>query len=528
MASLAAWKGELRVGPKTYLPCLAGGLVFSLLSFLDPRFCLGTLVCFLPLPLHLLRMKLREAELRNQLSASANKFLIYLALSLRLSPNFERAVTLAVEHSDEELSRELAPYLRKAILGRTTFEKALREFSKKWGLKRFERAVELMRCSVEAGEERKKMLEEVIDRVLEETKAELLSFSTWLYTPSLILYSIGILLPLALLPALPVLSALGLSLGTAGVIGFLGASLLLTHLLAQFLLSKHPLPPKEEPLPAEHRLLPLCLTLGFPCIWLRGETLVWFLLWNPTLFLSLFLWLASRKSFRRREEALEMEKELPDLLRRIGTGMLRGKPVEEMLGNLSGGELSRILRRGSTNLRLGNMGLYWSLFDPTKGVLAEICSERVRENLHLAVSVAERSTLEAGQALVKLSEHLRDLEKVEAEGKRLLSGITASMRSLSLLFGPAILSVTSRMLFLLQRGGSGLLAFSLNPSLLLLALGIYCLGLVWVCSVFCCRLENGRNQAIEHHLLAQALPASLLVFTIFSLFGKQLVNTLLA
>jgi hypothetical protein len=497
------------------------------LSLLDARFCLLPLFCLSLLALRALKRTLEEKRRKNTLRFETGRFLLSLALSLRLSPNFERALHFALENSNENLRREMAPHLSKAALGRTSYQRALSEFARKWGLEELLKPLALLMSSLEMHpSEREQALDAVVDDLLEWEREQLLSFSSWLHLPLLTLYSTGILLPMALLPELPVVSAFGLEISTVALLAFLGASLALTYLLGQFLLAKSPLPREPEsapPLPRFVFLLPLAG--GLPSIWLTGEAAVWFLLWVPTSLFCFLLWYPSRGAAEGRMQALRMEEELPGVLKQLGSGMARGEPAEEMLGKLRGGGLSELLRRGEVNVRLGNLDLYWSLFDPRRGVLGGLPSGRIRETLSLAISVARRSTTEAGRTLVKFSDHLRQLRRVEIEGKRLLSATLSSMRSLSLFFGPAILAVTARMLLLLQMKAAGLLSLSLNASLLLLALGVYCLGLSWILSSLCHRLEGG-DSLMERPMLAKALPLSLALFTVFSLFGRQLVESM--
>jgi hypothetical protein len=506
---------------------LAAGFSSLPLSLLDARFCLLPLLCLSLLALRAFRRALEGIRRKNALRFRTRRFLLHLALSLRLSPNFEKALHFALENSDEILRREMGPHLSKAALGRMSYQQALSGFARKWGLEELSKPLALLMSSVEMQpSEREQALDGVVDGLLEWEREEFLSFSSWLHLPLLTLYSTGILLPMALLPALPVLSAFGLGIGTAALLAFLGVSLALTYLFSLFLLARDPLPSGPEPAPPLPKYaLPVLLAGGVPSLWLIGETRIWFLLWIPTSLLCVLLWRSSKDAAGRRVQALKMEEELPEVLKQLGGGMVRGEPAEEMLGKLRGGELSELLRRGEANIRLGNLDLYWSLFDPRRGVLRELPSERIRETLALAISVARRSTAEAGRALIKLSDHLRQLRRVEGEGRRLLGATLSSMRSLSLFFGPAILAITARMLLLLQMKGTGLLSLSLDAPLLLLSLGVYCLGLSWILSTLCHRLEGG-DSLTERSVLARALPLSLALFTVFSLFGRQLVESM--
>ena len=503
------------------------GLSFPL-SLLHAKLWMLPLFSLFLLILYAFQQASKKVKSRNEIRTQSHRFLFHLALSLRISPNFEEAVRFAFENSGETLRREIGVYIFRATLGQTSYEHALEEFARKWDLELFTRLLPILRSSIEMRpHEREQTLDEAVRQILEYEREGLFSFCSWLHHPLLILYSVGILLPVALLPSLPVLSAFGLNLGTAGLLSFLLFSLILTHLASQYLIAKSPLFHQLEdakPVTSHVLLSPLA---GLPFLWLGGgELKIWMLLWVPTLFLCFFLWTACQEEVRRRRESLQMEEELPAVLRQVGGSMIKGQSAEEALLKLRGGKLSELLRKGSLNVLLGNLDLHSSLFDPRKGVLREIQSNEIKEALTLAFSVVRRSTSESGRTLIKLSDHLTELRRVKGEGQRLLSTTVSSMRSLSLFFGPAILAITARMFLLLQIKGSVFLSVSLNPSVLLLILGTYCLGMCWILLTLCHRVGGG-DRNTERYLLAQALPLSLAVFTVFSLFGYQLIESLL-
>jgi hypothetical protein len=504
---------------------LAWMLCFSSpLLLLDTRLCLFPLAGFIFLLTQTLQQKLIHIRYCNKIRAESQAFLLHLALFLRISPNFERAVWFATESSDEILRRELKPYLLKAYLGRTRYELALLEFARKWKLEQCSRILTLMRGSIEVDQtERERMLDEIMDDLLDQEREELFAFCSWLYTPLLVLYSMGILLPIALLPALPVLSAFGLSLGTIGFLSFLMISLILTYVTSQYLLAKSPFVSSEK-----LKLPPttfFSLLGALPSLILNGELRIWLLLWIPTALFCLFLWNSCRTEAERREESLKIEEELPAILRQVGNGMMKGLPAEEVLKRLEGGELAKLLRQAALNVMFRNVDVYSSLFDSETGVLRKT-SCTTKETLSLAFSISKKSTVESGRTLIRLSNHLNSLRKVKREGKRLLKATLSSMYSLSFFFGPAILAITARMLFLLQSRGTDFLALPLDSSLVLLSLGVYCLGLCWVLSSLYYNLE-GEDVFLARYQLAQALPLSLLVYTVFSLFGYQLIRSLL-
>jgi len=498
----------------------------SFSPLLDIRLSIFPLLVIVFLALYAFRQKVEKVKYRNRVRVESNKFLFYLILSLRVSPNFEEAIRFAFENSDRSLQREISPFLFKATLGLTSYEKALQEFAKKWNLETFARVLPTIGSSVEMRfPEREQTLNEVTQQLLEQEREEFFSFCSWLHSPLLILYSVCILLPIALLPALPVLSAFGFNLGTWGLLGFLVAALLLTYFASQYLLAQslffHKFAPSRPPV--SHILLSLIGILPFP--WLTGELKIWIPLWISVLIFSFLLWDSSRRGAQERKKSLQMEEELPMVLKQVGGNLIKGQSAEEALRKVRGGELSEILQKGSLNVMLGNLNLYSSLFDSREGVLRQIRSNEIKEALKLALSIAKKSSDESGRTLIKLSEHLANLQRVRREGQHLLSNIVSSMRSLSLFFGPAILAITARMLLLLQMKGTLLLSLSFDPSLLLLLLGIYCLGVCWILLTLCHRIGGG-DEETERYLLAQALPLSLAVFTIFSLFGYQLVQNL--
>ncbi|NYZ78042.1 type II secretion system F family protein, partial [Candidatus Micrarchaeota archaeon] len=133
----------------------------------------------------------------------------YLAMSLRLSPNLERAVAFAAEHGRGKIAEDLKKIVWDVQIGRfLSVEEALDDLAYRWGgyNEDFKHALMLIRASVlePSKVEREEMLEKATADVLEGTREKMDLYARKLHQPTVYLYYFGILLPLLLAIILPI------------------------------------------------------------------------------------------------------------------------------------------------------------------------------------------------------------------------------------------------------------------------------------------------------------------------------------
>ncbi|MEM2508783.1 MAG: hypothetical protein QW673_01105, partial [Candidatus Thermoplasmatota archaeon] len=148
----------------------------------------------------------------------------YLVMYLKLVPNLERAFYFAAKESNTSLAKDLRKIIWDLeIRIHKSIDDAITYFSNLWGewSEYFKRAIHLIRNSVKEKEENRiSTLDRSLDIVLEGTRDLMIDFSNKLHQPTLIIYSLGFMLPLATVAMLPAVSVIGLKFSIFHIIIF--------------------------------------------------------------------------------------------------------------------------------------------------------------------------------------------------------------------------------------------------------------------------------------------------------------------
>ena len=193
---------------------IAAAMVFLLRGSVNMNilFIFAGIIALLPIILSFLYLKLpfTLAENEKKLALAYTPEIVnYLVMSMRLTPNLEKAVDFAASHGRGKIAEDLKTVLWRTQLG-TYFsvEEGLDELAYRWGpySDEFKHALMLIRSSVmEADSARRgEMLEKAAADVLEGSKEKMDIYARQLSQPTVYLYYFGILLPLLLAIVLPI------------------------------------------------------------------------------------------------------------------------------------------------------------------------------------------------------------------------------------------------------------------------------------------------------------------------------------
>ncbi|MFH0836256.1 MAG: hypothetical protein V1834_03775, partial [Candidatus Micrarchaeota archaeon] len=133
----------------------------------------------------------------------------YLVMSMRLTPNLEKAVQFAANHGQGKVSEDLKKIVWDVQIGRyLSIEEGLDDLAYKWGSynEDFKHALMLIRASVleKDYQRRESLLQKASDDVLEGAREKMDLYARRLHQPTVYLYYFGILLPLLLAIILPI------------------------------------------------------------------------------------------------------------------------------------------------------------------------------------------------------------------------------------------------------------------------------------------------------------------------------------
>ncbi len=472
----------------------------------------------------------------------------YLAVALKINPNLEKAAFFSLE-GVRSAPGAFSGEVWRAILGEyATVGEALSSFARRCGAKErvFKRSLDLLKSSVsERGEDaREEILDRAMDTVFEGVQKRMESFVAELRMPTMMIYGIGVLLPLILLAVLPVLSSTGLKFGgfELGLIycAFIPSAL---YFLKRQVLSGRPagFDPPRVPFEGDLKrsvgiatasaVLPPSVAFSLD---LPGSLTSMCILWGLSSFITLYCYFSSEKAADIREMNGKLEEEFPDALTQMGNQLKSRLPPEKVFSKtatiMEGSEVSKILEKTAMNLRTGNMTVEEALFDPRIGSLQDVHVERIGHTFRLMTDLLDRSTRAAGEAVLQISDHLERTAKMEERIRRSLGNTVSSMRSVVLFFAPLVASVTVQVQNLLSEKTTDLAYFGggvdIETSTFLTVLGLYIVVLTSILTSYTVEIEHGDDAVMKKVLLARTLPVSMTVFTFGLVVGRQILMIL--
>ncbi|MFH1587762.1 MAG: hypothetical protein ABIA76_00295 [Candidatus Diapherotrites archaeon] len=178
----------------------------------------------------------------------------YLVMSMKLVPNLEKAIEFSADHGKGKIAEDFRKLIWDVQIGvHKSLSEGLDKLAYRWGKfsSEFKQALMRVRASVIENTEAKRyaLLDKTMSEVLSSVKEKMENYARGLSQPSIMLFYLGVLLPLILIIILPVGSSFsGAPIAHPIVLGFLYIFLIPggTFLLARSLIYKKP-PVHESP-----------------------------------------------------------------------------------------------------------------------------------------------------------------------------------------------------------------------------------------------------------------------------------------
>ncbi|WP_406662680.1 hypothetical protein V7O66_14005 [Methanolobus sp. ZRKC3] len=409
--------------------------------------------------------------------------LSYIVMSMKLVPNMEVAIHFAAENSNRPLAKDLRKMLWNLHMREYRgMDEAILEFANLWGKSSeyFKRSLHLIKSSTSEPDEAQRIitLNRALDIVLESTKKLMDNFAAKLKNPTYILYSLFILIPLALVALMPAVTVVGIRFGIGTLVVIYDIILpLLTFAYAEYILMQRPATFVPQAIPDEHpqlsnmkmkkkMIVATSMILGTAIslsgyFWVaRGNpgniistvtlggifppTLI--VIWGIVFAISFYLNAVYTPYKKIRDDIKKMEAEFSDALFVLGRRISEGRATEEAFMHaartMDGSEIGKAFERISLNLISVRADIFAAIFDDDYGAFKDIYSDRIRTTMMLFVESAHKSHEAAGVAIVKLADHLKELQDVEENIKQSLYDMTSTMRSTAAIFAPLIAGVT--------------------------------------------------------------------------------------
>ena len=512
--------------------------------------------------------------------------LSYIVMYLKLIPNLENALRFAARESKTSLAKDLRKLMWDLeVRIHKSIDDAITYFANLWGKwsDYLKRAMHLVRSAIhERSEgERNVTLDRSLDVVLEGTKSTMVEFANKLHQPTLVIYSIGVMIPLALVAMLPAAATVGLKLSIFQIFFFYDIILpILLFLYIRKVLLARPATFNPPVVPSDHPSLqrinkkanlissiiigiiiaiPGIAFMLLPLLPLKGGILEFFvkpadegginayfpvtlfILWGIAAAVSLYCLKTYTPYKKIRDDIREMEKEFSDSLYVLGKRIMEGKPAEEAFHyaseTLEGSKMGDVFKQTSFNLLSMRMNTGDALFNKKFGSLKHVYSDRIRAIMRLFVEGVKKSYVAAGIAIVKIADHLKQLQDVEKSIRNALGVLTSTLRSTATLFAPMIAGVTLGITKLISNVlatidwkliddetanslfGVKFSIINVPPEIFVLVIGIYIIQLVFLLTRFANGIDEGDDKIQYMYSLGKALPTAIAFFSIVTIFS---------
>lgn len=539
--------------------------------------------------------KLYAKYLKIHSLGDAPEVLSYIVMNMKLVSNIERSIKFAAENSNRPLAKDLRKLMWDMHFRvHSSIDDAITNFASEWGewSTHFKRAIHLIRSSLGEPDEAQRIitLNRALDVVLEGTKNIMDEFASKLHAPTTVLYSIGVMIPLALVAMLPAASVIGYRINTFELALIYNLLLpVITFIYAYSILLKRPAAFTPPQIPASHESLPsqkqryttaaisitvgtvialpgfLYLALSIPEI--KSQLIAWnasiialtqlnsFLpatlpiIWGIAAAISIYCIGIYLPYKQIRDRIRKMEGEFSDALYILGKRISEGKSAEEAFAytseTMEGSEIAAIFSSIAYNFAAMRTTMKEALFDEEFGALKEVYSDRILATMKLFIESVQKSNEAAGIALVKLADHLKELQAVEEKIKRALYTMTSMMRTTAVIFAPLIGGVTLALAQVVAKLLASIVQempslpseskkflpmvpkfteMSIAPEHFVLIIGIYLVLLTFILIRFIAGIEHGDDKAQFMFDLGIAMPIAILVFSIFTISSRILFS----
>jgi hypothetical protein len=525
--------------------------------------------------------------------------LSYLVMYLKLVPNLENSVKFAASESSTSLARDLRKMLwDMEIRVYHGIDDALTSFADYWGAwsDHFKRSLHLIRSSVHEPEEAQRIitLNRALDVGLDGTRELMNQFASKLHQPTMVIYSIGIMIPLSIIAMLPAAGLIGMKITIFQVffVYDIILPLIILFYTRKILLSRPatfnpPMIPSDHPDLVKidkHRRLVISLIVGFlialPGIFFMVVPIVMptsssnaflhfiadpgglnsyfpvtlFLIWGVAAAVTLYSVSVYRPYKKIRDAIKQIEKEFSDALYILGKRIADEKSPEESFmytaNTMRGAKISEVFSQTGYNLTAMHTNIRDALFSPEYGSLEYVYSDRIKAIMRLFVEGVQKSQKAVSISIIRIADHLKELQEVENKIKDTLYSLTSTLRSTAAVFAPLIAGVTLAITKLISNvlnsmsgkipteaieGGSSTVfsgiteTFTLEnvrPEYFTLVVGIYIIELVFLLTRFTNGIDEGDDKAEYMYSLGRVMPTAIIVLTFTIIIGQMLFSSI--
>jgi len=440
-------------------------------------------------------------SMRIQASSQVVLAILYMVVSMRISPNVEGALKFTSSNISGVLAWDIRKLLWDIQMGRYySANEAMMDYINKWKPENeeFSEALRLiMESQKQVPEKAEKTLDEALRVVLDGTRDRMKHYAQELQMPVTVIHMMGIVLPI-LGSVMAPMAAVFMADSVSPIHFIVGYNIVLPLLLIWFInnilskrpvtfskvdVSKHPnLPPKGTFMlkTGNSRIvlpvLPIALIIGL-LIALPG--ILYFIehpeylivpqkvengvisnerIEDPDPFfsllmsilpilgtavgLSIFFIMSNYQRLRVEDSVYKMESEFELALFQLGNRISGGTPleiaIEKANDDVKDLEISRMFGIILRNMRNFNMTFERALMDPQSGALRFYPSRLIQNVMRTITDTAKKGVQFASQSMLTVSRYLKNVRETQEYMRGLLSETTSSMQFQAYAMAPLV------------------------------------------------------------------------------------------
>jgi hypothetical protein len=279
-----------------------------------------------------------------------------------------------------------------------------------------------------------------------------------------------------------------------------------------------------------------------------------FFIWGTAVAITLYCHSVFHPYKKIRDEIKQMEKEFSDALYILGKRISEEKSPEESFSyaaqTMEGARIAEVFRQTSYNLIAIHTNLHDALFSDEFGSLKYVYSDRIKAVLRLFVEGTQKSQRAASASLIRIADHLKQLQEVENKIKDMLYELTSTLRTTVTVFAPLIAGVTLAITTLISTiisslsahiptdsGSISSLPFSgtsetfiienVRPEYFVLVIGVYLIELVFLLTRFTNGINEGDDNAMYMVSLGKNIPMATIVFSCTIIIGQYFFSQII-
>ncbi len=464
------------------------GITFVITGVVPPMAGLLVAAAGLPLGYYLLKYPSGLVkQYRMQASSQVVLAVLYMVVSMRISPNLERALRFAAANVSGALAWDMRRLLWDIEMRKySSAGEALSDYIAKWKNENseFSDALHLIRDSEsQAGERGRETLDQALRVILEGTKTRMKHYAQDLSMPVMVIHMMGIVLPVLGTIMAP-LAAVFLADLVGPMHFIIGYDVILPLLIIWFInstlkkrpvtfsqvdISHHPDLPKEGAINIGGKSIPV-LPLAVFVLLAFITVPVAFFLQNPELMfagmpknsehsvyslmmsalitlgisisIAVYFILTTIQSSKIQDSVQSIEKEFELALFQLGNRISGGTPtevaIEKSIEDMKDLEIAGLFRQSLRNIRNLGMTFEESLFNPKYGALRYYPSRLIRNIMYTIIDTSKKGVTYASEAMLRISSYLKNIRETQEYIRELLSETVSSMKFQAYMLTPLI------------------------------------------------------------------------------------------